>query len=106
MDWGSGRGETIAQLQQQVREAGSFVDRAIVREVKIASELFPEKHSAWIEVAELVEKWQDGLMDLRVLEAVRHINRSASCWKRSASFKFTECRRAAPAAGGPEERNR
>jgi hypothetical protein len=84
MDWGSGRGETIAQLQRQVRETGSFVDRAIVREVKIASELYPEKHSAWIEVVELVENWQNGMADLRVLDAVRHINRSASCWKDSA----------------------
>ena len=81
MDWGSGRGETIVQLQRKVRETGSFVDRAIVREVKIASELFREKHSAWIEVVELVGKWQNGMTDLRVLDAVRHINRSASCWK-------------------------
>jgi hypothetical protein len=85
VDWGNGRGETIAQLQREARESGSFVDRAIMREVKIASELFAERHSAWMEVAELVERWQNGAKDLRVLNAVRHINRSASCWKTIAS---------------------
>ena len=81
MDWGSGRAATIAQLQQRVRESGSFVDRAIVREMKIASELFPETHSAWLEVRDLVRRWEEGMADLKVLEAIRWINRSASCWK-------------------------
>jgi hypothetical protein len=81
MDWGSGRGATIAQLQQRVRESGSFVDRAIVREIKIASERFAETHAAWAEVAELVEKWEKGVPDLRILEAIRWINRIASGWK-------------------------
>jgi hypothetical protein len=81
MDWGSGREATIAQLQQRVRESGSFVDRAIVREIKVASNLFTERHHAWREVLELAEKWESGLPDLKILEAIRHINRSASCWK-------------------------
>ena len=46
MDWGSGREATIAQLQKRVRATGSFVDRAIVREIKIASERFAETHAA------------------------------------------------------------
>jgi hypothetical protein len=81
MEWGSGRGKAIAQLQERVRAGGSFVDRAIVREVIIASQLFPEKHSAWGEVRELVNNWEDGRPDLKILEAIRHINRGASYWK-------------------------
>jgi hypothetical protein len=81
MDWGSGREATIAELQRRVRESGSFIDRAIAREVKIASGLFAERHTAWAEVAELVGRWENGMGDLQVLEAIRWINRGASCWK-------------------------
>jgi hypothetical protein len=81
MDWGTGRGKTIAQLQERVRVNGSFVDRAIVREVIIASQLFPERHSAWLEVRELVDNWESGRPDFKILEAIRNINRSASYWK-------------------------
>ena len=81
MDWESGRAATIARLQQQMRESGSFVDRAIVREMKIASQLFTERHSAWVEVRELVDSWEAGWSDLKILEAIRNINRSASYWK-------------------------
>jgi hypothetical protein len=83
MDWGSGRETAIARLQRQVRGTGSFVDRAVVREIKIASELFPERHAAWKEVTELADRWQNGMNDLKILEAIRHINRGASCWKQS-----------------------
>jgi Mn-dependent DtxR family transcriptional regulator len=81
MDWGGGREATITQLQRQVRETGSFVDRAIVREMKIASELFAERHAAWAEVRELADHWEKGVSDVKILEAIRWINRSASCWK-------------------------
>ena len=81
MDWRSGRAKVIAQLQELVRENGTFVDRAIVREIKIASERFTEKHAAWIEVRDLAEAWQKGRPDLKILEAIRQINRSASCWR-------------------------
>jgi hypothetical protein len=81
MEWGNGRGKTIAQLQERVRASGSFVDRAIVREVIIASQLFPERHSAWEEVRELVDHWEAGRPDLKILEAIRNINRSASYWR-------------------------
>ncbi len=82
MDWGGGREATITQLQRQVRETGSFVDRAIVREMKIASDLFAERHAAWTEVRELVERWEKkSASDIKILEAIRWINRSASCWK-------------------------
>jgi hypothetical protein len=82
MDRGGGREATITQLQRQVRETGSFVDRAIVREMKIASELFAERHAAWAEVRELAERWEKkSVSDLKILEAIRWINRSASCWK-------------------------
>lgn len=81
MEWGLGRGATLAELQRKVRETGSFVDRAIVREMKVASELFPESHAAWREVRELAEHWEKGAPDVKVLEAIRRINRSASCWK-------------------------
>jgi hypothetical protein len=82
MDWAGGREATITQLQRQVRETGSFVDRAIVREMKIASELFAERHAAWAEVQELAERWEKkSVSDLKILEAIRWINRSASCWK-------------------------
>jgi hypothetical protein len=84
MDWGSGREATIAQLQKRVRETGSFVDRAIVREIKIASERFAETHAAWAEVVELVEKWEKGVPDVKILEAIRWINRIASGWKTRA----------------------
>ena len=83
MDWGGGRQATIAQLQKRVRETGSFVDRAIVREIKIASERFGETHAAWAEVVELVEKWEKGVPDLKILEAIRWINRIASGWRRA-----------------------
>jgi hypothetical protein len=81
MEWGDGRGKAIAQLEERVRASGSFVDRAIVREVIIASQLFAERHSAWGEVCELVDNWEKGRPDLRILEAIRHINRGASYWK-------------------------
>ena len=82
MDWGDGREATITQLQRQVRETGSFVDRAIVREMKIATELFAERHAAWAEVRELAERWEKkSVSDIKILEAIRWINRSASCWK-------------------------
>jgi hypothetical protein len=82
MDWGRGREATITQLQRQVRETGSFVDRAIVREMKIASELFAERHAAWAEVRELAERWEKkSVSDIKILEAIRWINRGASCWK-------------------------
>jgi hypothetical protein len=83
MDWGSGRETAIAKLQQRVRQTGSFVDRAIIREMKIASELFPAGHAAWMEVVELAHKWEKGMPDLKILEAIRHINRGASCWKQT-----------------------
>jgi hypothetical protein len=90
MDWGSGREAAIAQLQKQARQTGSFVDRAIVREMKIASGLYPEGHAAWREVVELAETWEKGMPDLKILEAIRHINRGASCWKQnSASQRAT-----------------
>src|SRR5436190_10731086 len=85
MDWTPGREEAIAQLQVRVREHGSFVERALVREIKVASELFPAAHAAWFEVLQLVENWERGASDVSALEAVRHINRSASCWKSQAS---------------------
>ena len=78
---GSGRGATIEELQRKVRETGSFIDRALVREMKVASELFPESHAAWNEVRELADRWEKGAADVKVLEAIRRINRSASCWK-------------------------
>jgi hypothetical protein len=82
MDWASGREAVIAQLQQSVRETGSFVDRAIVREIKVASELFADRHAAWEEVRELAERWENkSVSDIKILEAIRWINRSASCWK-------------------------
>ena len=81
MDWGSGRAKTIAQLRERVRESGTFVDRAIVREIKIASERFAEKHAAWIEVMDLANGWEEGRPDLKILEAIRQINRSASYWR-------------------------
>lgn len=81
MDWGSGREKVIAQLQERVRENGTFVDRAIVREIKIASERFAEKHAAWIEVMDLADGWEEGRPDLKILEAIRQINRSASYWR-------------------------
>jgi hypothetical protein len=84
MDWGSGREVAIARLQQRVRETGSFVDRAIVREIKVASCLFAESHAAWREVMELADSWEKGVSDLKILEAIRHINRSASCWRKTA----------------------
>ena len=84
MDWGSGREAAIAQLQQRVRETGSFVDRAIVREIKIASEGFAETHAGWQEVVELVEKWEKGVPDVKILESIRWINRIASGWKTGA----------------------
>jgi hypothetical protein len=85
MEWGTDRREAIAQLHAKVRATGSFVDRALVREIKIASELFAERHAAWIEVVELVQHWENGVSDVSILEAVRQINRSASCWKTRAS---------------------
>jgi hypothetical protein len=81
MDWGCGREAAIAQLQKRVRETGSLVDRAIVREIKIASERFAETHAGWAEVVELVEKWEQGVPDIKILEAIRWINRIASGWK-------------------------
>jgi hypothetical protein len=81
VDWGSGRGKIIVQLQERVRESGTFVDRAIVREIKIASERFGERHSAWVEVMDLTNAWEQGRPDLKILEAIRQINRSASCWR-------------------------
>ena len=81
MDWGTSRSKTIARLQERVRVSGSFVDRAIVREVVIASQLFAEGHSAWLEIRELVDHWEEGRSDLKILEATRNINRSASYWK-------------------------
>jgi hypothetical protein len=84
VDWGSGREKSIAQLQERVRESGTFVDRAIVREIKMASERFAEKHSAWIEVMDLADAWEKGRPDLKILEAIRQINRSASYWRMPA----------------------
>jgi hypothetical protein len=85
VDWGSGRATTIAKLQERVREHGTFVDRAIVREIKIASERFAEKHAAWIEVMDLADGWEKGRPDLKILEAIRHINRGASYWRAPAA---------------------
>jgi hypothetical protein len=84
MDWGGGREATIAQLQRQVRATGSFVDRAILREIKIASEGFAETHAGWREVVELVEKWEKGVPDVKILEAIRWLNRIGSGWKSGA----------------------
>jgi hypothetical protein len=81
MDWGNDRSAAIAELQSKVRASGSFVDRAIVREMKIASERFSETHSAWLEVIKVAAGWEDGTPDLQVLEALRRINRMATCWK-------------------------
>jgi hypothetical protein len=75
------RTNTIAQLEQAARSAGSFVDRAIVREIKIAAGRHAENDPAWFEVAALIERWRSGAPDLDVLEAVRRINRVATCWK-------------------------
>jgi hypothetical protein len=81
VDWRSGREKIIAQLQERVHENGTFVDRAIVREIKIASERFAEKHAAWIEVMDLADGWEEGRPDLKILEAIRQINRGASYWR-------------------------
>jgi hypothetical protein len=94
MEWESGRTETIAELQRRVRATGSFVDRAIVREMKTASERFRETDPIWREVVTLAQRWQEGMPDLDVLEAVRRINRTATCW------------RAEPAAGEAESAGR
>lgn len=81
MDCAGGRKATITQLQQQIRKTGSFVDRAIVREMKISSELFAEGHAAWADIRELADHWEKGASDVKILDAIRWINRSASCWK-------------------------
>jgi hypothetical protein len=81
MKWGSDRTRTIAELERQARWSGSFVDRAIVREVKIASARFSETDSAWSEVVTVAERWEEVMPDLQVLEAIRRVNRVTSCWR-------------------------
>ncbi|MEY2563458.1 MAG: hypothetical protein QOH88_1651 [Verrucomicrobiota bacterium] len=75
-------------VADQVRATGSFVDRAIVREMKIAAERFPEHHATWLEVDALIQRWEQGLPDLQVLEALRQVNRTASCWRDKPSASF------------------
>lgn len=108
MDWRDGRERTIAQLEQRVSRTGSFVDRAVVREIKVASELFPEKHGAWVEVVELIERWERGASDLSILQAVQSINRSASRWRIAASSGAgggVTQRDPAPTPGSADEAN-
>jgi hypothetical protein len=81
MDWKSGRTATITELEREARSSGNFVDRAIVREIKIASARLSETDLMWSEVMTLTDHWKDGMPELQVLEAIRRINRVASCWK-------------------------
>jgi hypothetical protein len=81
MDGAEDRAQTIAQLERDARSGGSFVDRAIVREIKIAAGRFSEQESLWLQVAALIERWREGAPDVEVLESVRRINRIATCWK-------------------------
>jgi hypothetical protein len=74
----------ISQLQDRARATGSFVDRAIAREIKMA---FTRAAGtpAITELVHLAEAWEAGTPDVQVLDAIRRINRSAaSCWKADA----------------------
>lgn len=71
----------MAKWQTEARSKGSFVERALVREIKVASERFSPGDPAWVEVAALVSRWEKGMPDIQVLEAVRRINRAATCWR-------------------------
>jgi hypothetical protein len=64
-----------------IPSSGSFVDRAIVREIKTAAARFSETDLMWSEVLILTRRWKEGMPELQMLEALRRINRVASCWK-------------------------
>jgi hypothetical protein len=81
MIWNSDRAVTVATLEHEARALGTFVDRAIVREIKLASSRFAETEAAWMEVLALVERWKGGRDDLEVLSAFQSLNRTSTCWK-------------------------
>jgi hypothetical protein len=68
----------ISQLQTRARISGNFADRAILREIKMAFARLAGT-PAVTEVVRLAEGWEAGAPDLQVLDAIRRINRSASC---------------------------
>jgi hypothetical protein len=70
----------IAQLQQRASPSGSFVNRAVVREIKMAFTRLA-RTPAGSEVARLAERWEKGMPDVEVLDDIRGINRAANCWK-------------------------
>jgi len=88
MEWGNDRREAIAQLRAKVRITGSFVDRAVVRELKIASERFPEHDLVWREVETLVQRWEEGMPDRDVIEAIRQLNGTASFWRDKSAVRL------------------
>jgi hypothetical protein len=85
MGWADNSEGMISQLQSGARASGSFVDRAVVRELKLAFARASGTPSATAELVHLAERWEDGMPDLLVLEAIRRINRDASCWKSAAT---------------------
>jgi len=85
MGWHDDPEEMITQLQDRARGSGSFVDRAIVREIKMAFARLVGTPSAIADVVRLAECWEKGRPDLEVLEDIRRINRVASCWKTESS---------------------
>ena len=81
MVWNSDRTVTLAELQREAQTIGTFVDRAIVRELKISCNRFAETDSAWTEIATLIERWKEGMNDLEVLSSMQRLNRISTCWK-------------------------
>lgn len=77
----SDRSGLIAELQREARSSGSFVDRAIVREIKNVAARCAETDPLWSEVLHLTRGWKAGLPELQVLDGLQRINRAASCWK-------------------------
>ena len=71
----------LTELEDEARSSGSFVDCAIVREIKIAAGRFSDTDLMWSEVMILARRWKEGMPDIMVLDAVRRINRVTSCWK-------------------------
>jgi len=77
MVWNSDRTITVAALQREARALGTFVDRAIVREIKQACGRLAATDDAWLEVMALVECWKGGMKDLEVLSSLQHLNRTS-----------------------------
>ena len=81
MAWDNNPDGMIAHVEQKARVSGSFVDRAIVREIKRAFARLAGRPSEISGVVRLAKRWEQGMPDLEVLDAVRRVNRCASDWK-------------------------